>query len=550
MSNEKQVRKIVMSHLHGFKFYVTVSFAFALGIQLLALVPPLLMRGIIDRHIPNGNLRGAVTTVVFFVALPIISTLLITLYNYIITVVSRNMGAMLIIQAFERIMRQPVSYFDQNNSAEVAAHCKSEAMGYVSFWLMDIPRLFAGLLGGVVVYVLIFAESPLVAIGLLLYIPISILPSRQFARMMEKCVKQIMENNAKMSQIITGTFTGIKFVKTMMLENAQVAKLTAVNNDTVKIWSKTAAIDNLNGNWTDNLVDNLFTGVVFAMSAIFVINGTATLGMLILLLGYLPLFFQSIKAAASTNFRFAQQLGQYDKFFEILTMSVSCESGREFSFENKIVFENVTFAYDPERGAVLNGLNLELQQGKWVGIVGKSGAGKTTVFDLLLKLYDGYTGRITIDGKELQSICTASLRMHITKVSQDLFLFPGTLKDNLLLINPTATNAQINDAIYQVGLAEFVRSLPSGLDTLVGEGGLLLSGGEKQRLCLAMGLLRGSKVLLLDEVTANVDTVTEALIMENVHELMHRYKLTVVSISHRLQFLDRADHIAPIKNSE
>jgi len=542
--NEKQVRKIVTSRLRGFKFYVAASFAFALAIQLLALAPPLLMRNIIDRHIPEGNMRGAVLAIAFFVALPITSTLLITLYNYVITVVSRNMGAVLIIHAFRQLLHQPTAYFDQNNSAEVAAYCKSEAMNYVSFWLMDIPRLVAGLLGGVVVHVLIFAESPVIAAGLLLYVPVSILPSRYLARKMESYVKKVVENNAKMSQIITGTFAGIKFVKTMMLEKAQIAKLSATNQETVKVWSKTVAIDNLNGNWTDNLVDNIFIGVVFTVSAIFVINSTATLGMLILLLGYMPLFFQAIKAAANANFRFRQQLAQYDKFFEILTMpSEQNNGGEDFAFNDKIIFENVTFAYDQERGNVLNGLNLELQKGKWIGIVGQSGTGKTTVFDLLLKLYSGYNGRITIDGREIAGICTHSLRQHVTKVSQDLFLFPSTLKENLLLIKPDATYEEIRTAINMAGLTDFVQNLPNGLDTQVGEGGLLLSGGEKQRICLAMGLLRGSKILLLDEVTASVDGATEELIKENVQQLMQENDLTVVSISHRLQFLDKADYV-------
>jgi len=550
-SNEIKARKIVTSSLHRFRLYVAFSFMFALIIQLVGLIPPLLMRNVIDNHIPNSDLSSAITSVVFFVSIPIVSTFLSTFYNYIITVAARNTGRTLTMLGFERLIYQPISYFDANNSAEVASYCKTEAMSYAVFWIFDIPRLAASILSGIIVYILIFVESPYIALGLLLYIPISILPSKKFAKMMGKYVKKIVDNNAKTNQLMTSAFKGIKFVKSMMLERAQLSKVKAINDDTVTVWSKTAAIEKLNANWTDNFVDNLFTGIVFSVSAIMVINGMATLGMLILLLNYSPLFFASIKAIAGANFQFASQLAQFDRFFEILAMddeSKHSNEGVEFSLKNSIRFNDVSFAYNEERGRILKGLNIELEKGKWIGIVGASGAGKTTIFDLMLRFYDNFEGSIYVDDTKIIDLSLRSLREGITKVSQDLFLFPGTLKENFLLIKPDATDEDLYEVIEDVGLGDFIKKLPDGFDTHVGEDGLLISGGEKQRICLAMGLLRGSKVLLLDEVTASVDLASEELIKKSIKKLMQSHDLTVVAISHRLNFLEDADYILSLED--
>lgn len=178
-------------------------------------------------------------------------------------------------------------------------------------------------------------------------------------------------------------------------------------------------------------------------------------------------------------------------------------------FEKEIRFAGITFAYNPERENILRSLNLSIQPHEWLGIVGASGAGKTTIFDLLLRFYEPQAGSITIDSVPLREISTVSLRSKIAKVSQDTFLFPGTIRENLLLANPNATDEQLNATLNQVCLSKFLTQLPNGLDTNIGENGLLLSGGERQKLGLAQGLLRGCKVILLDEVTANVDRDSE-----------------------------------------
>lgn len=550
MNNEKTIRKIMRASLPGFWFYVASSFVFALIIQLLGLIPPVLMKNVIDIYIPQNNLSSSIRSIVLFVSIPVIITILSAFYNYCINIVGRKMGQVLTVNGFEKLLFQSMTYYDNHNSSEIASYCKSEAMSYIVFWIFDMPQLIAGIINGFVVFGYLYQINIYIAIGILIYIPLSILPSKKLSKLIECNIKKTVENNAKATQIITDAFKGIKFVKVMMLEGYQIKKLKRINSDTIKLWSKTAAIDNINGLWTNQFIDNLFIGVVFSISAILIIKEQLSLGSLLLILNYMPRFFSVIKSISNTNFNFKRKLGEYDKFFELITMDDERENNenkKQFNFNSNIKFKNICFKYSEERGNVLNNLTFSVDKNKWIGIVGSSGAGKTTIFDLILKLYNNYSGEILIDDVNLQDISSKSIRSNITLVSQNAFLFPGTIKDNLAMVNPEANDEEINEVIKQVFLTDFINNLPKGIDTYIGEDGVQISGGEKQRLSLAQGLLKRSKILLLDEITANIDTVSENYIKKAIIDLKQKNDITVISISHRLSFLDQTDEILIIE---
>lgn len=329
------------------------------------------------------------------------------------------------------------------------------------------------------------------ALFLLLYIPVAFFPSNWFANQVTNLSKKIIGNNAKMNQIINDTFKGIKFIKAMVLEKLQIGKLREVNEGSVAIWGKVALYDNMSSIWVNDFSDTLFTGVTFGITSYLIVIGRMTLGNLVVILNYTAKFLGVIKQFMHTNYNFKVQLGEYDKLFKILTMPTPLKKeGVPFSFADRIQFTDVTFAYEEERGNILKSLNLTINSHEWLGIVGASGAGKTTVFDLLLQFYAMQDGKITVDFVNIQDIDPQLLRAKVAKVSQDTFLFPGTIKENLLLGNPNATDKQLTDIIKSVNLDHFIDKLQSGLDTDVGENGLLLSGGERQKLGLAQGLLR------------------------------------------------------------
>ena len=551
MSNEKNVRQIVLKQLPHFKLHVILSGIISLVIQLVGLIPPIIMQYIIDKAIPDHNLKQILISIFWFCFIPLLSTFLTTTYKYVLAIVCRKFGQGLTIAGFEKLMYQPIAFFDKQNSSELASYCRGESMKYVVFWVIDIPQLVANILCGIVIFGYLLKINWLIALFVLLYFPFAFIPSNKFAKKVKNYSKRIVNNNAKMNQIVNDTFRGIKFVKSMVLEKVQLGKLNEVNEDSVKIWSKVALFDNLSGLWVNELSNSLFTGVTFAIAAIFILNEQMTIGTLIILLNYSSRFYSVANQMVHTNYNFKVQLGEYDKFFDILSMETSTDYNKDpLSFEKTIDFKNVVFTYEESRGDVLKGLNLQINKNEWLGIVGSSGAGKTTIFDLLLSFYQPQSGEISVDGKPLDRFSIESIRTKITKVSQDTFLFPGTIKDNLLLANPNATDEEILNVLELVCLKDFISNLPNGLNTDIGENGLLLSGGERQRLALAQGILRKSEIILLDEVTANIDVNSERIIKEVIKDIMLKQNLTVIAISHRIDFLEDTDRIVILENGK
>ena len=548
---EKNVRRIVIKELPHFWLYSVLSVIMSLVIELVGLIPPILMQRIIDIAIPSKNIRSILIAIVWFCAIPLISTILTTFYRYILAISCRKFGQRLSIKGFQNLIYQPISYFDYTNSSELATYCRSEALNYVIFWVIDIPQLLSTMLIGILVLGYVVSLNWLIGLFLLLYIPFSFFPSNHFAVKVKDFSKRIIQNNAAMNQIVNDTFKGIKFVKSMALEKVQIKKLEEVNADSVSIWSKVAVYDNLSGLWTDNFSDTIFTGLTFGVASILVATDHMSLGMLVIILNYTAKFLKAAKQLTHTNYHFKSQLGAYEKLFDILLMKPAESNGTEtFQFQNSICFRDVCFSYEEERGDILKGLQLNINQGEWLGIMGHSGAGKTTIFDLLLQFYQPRSGNIFVDGKDLQAFDCQDLRQKITKVSQDTFLFPGTIRENLCIVNPAATEDDLWSALNSVCLKEFVQQLACGLDTVIGENGLLLSGGERQRLGLAQGLLRKSEVILLDEVTANIDAEAEATIMDILAELKKERHLTILSISHRLDFLSCTDRIVILEDGK
>lgn len=551
MNVEKIVRKKIIAQLPYFWLYVCLSFIISIVIQVLTLIPALFMQRIIDEYIPDKNMKNILFSFFIFTGIPILTTLLSTIYNYFINVAGRRFGQKLSVWAFEKILYQPMNYFNDQNSAELSSYCKSEANKYIVFLLFDLPSTFANIISGIVVYVFLFKISVPIAWMVLLAIPFAILPSLVIAKRIDKYIKKVVENNAKLSQIMTDTFRGIRLVKSMNLGKDRLHRINLVNEDIVKVWSRTAALDNLNGSWVSGFSNSLFTGSVFLLAVYLIIKGDLTVGMLVVILNYLPKVFSIVSNSTGINFSLKKQLAEFDKLFSIISMKDErdiIKTNIPFKFNKTIEFNNITFAYSSERGNVLNGLSLTINKNEWVGIVGRSGAGKSTIFDLLLRFYDYKEGQITIDNTDLKELNIEEVRRNIVLVSQDPFLFPGTIGDNLRMANKTVSNNEIIRVIEEVGLKSFFKELPDGLETELGENGIQLSGGEKQRLSLAQGLLQQSTILLLDEVTSNVDMKTEIEIKETIKRLMQSKDLTVISISHKLDFLEYADRVILIEN--
>ena len=535
------------------KKYQILSIILYLLVQLLSLITPLIMGLVIDEYIPNKEINKIIFGVILFVSIPLISVSLQSLYNYLIIKFGRKKGNDIAIEIMRKMIYQDNSYFDKENSLELLSYSSKEAVGFVNFYINDMSKLYVNVIISVVIFVVLLFLNPYLALIQLLYIPLTIFPVKKMMKNIELEVTQIVTKNAEINQTKGDVFKSIEFIKLNRLEEKKLEEVKNKNNFINKIWGKVAALDTTSGIWSSGFVTVLFTGITFIIGALFIVLETAGLkvGELVSIITYCGLLYSNVNVIIQSNINKKKKDAEYSKLFSYLELNGEIEENinkKEFELHNSIDFIDCNFKYNDETIA-LNNINLSIQKGKWTGIIGKSGSGKSTLLDLITKLYRISDSQILIDGIDINKIDTFSIREKVTKVTQDIVLFPGTIEDNMKLINSKITEQEIIEVLDFVELDDYINSLPKGIKTDVGEAGKLMSGGEKQRLSIAMGLIRGNKILLLDEVTSALDIKTEEKIVNNLKKLVND-GYTIVSISHKLEFLKYADIIYTISDGE
>lgn len=521
-------------------------------IQLVTLITPYIMGAIIDDYIPNRKKALIVIGIILFVTIPLISVLLQTGYNYFIIKYVRKKGNELTLQIMERLVYKEKAYFDRENSLELLSYSSKEAVGYINFYLADLSKFYVSIIIAAIIFVILCFIDPILGVIQLLYLPFAIFPVRKIMGTVSREVQTVVQRNAVINQIKGDVFKAIEFIKLCRLEQKKLAEVDRENESINKVWSKISVLDSLSGIWTSGFSKELFTGITFAAGALLIMTADKLqVGQMISVLSYCALYYTHVNFVLMTAVDKKKKDSEYSSVFSYLELVGEREKEgekAEFELNDRIEFRDCHFSYNGTE-PILNGLSLEFQKGRWTGIVGASGGGKSTMLDIIMKLYNVSDGEVYIDGIDINAVNCFSIRDRVTKITQDIFLFPGTIESNLKLMRPNITDTDIREALNFACLGDYVNSLPDGIRTDVGEAGKLMSGGERQRLSIAMGLLRNNKVLLLDEVTSSLDPQIEARLAENFHSLMDK-GYTIISISHKIDFLKYADTVYEIKDGK
>lgn len=308
----------------------------------------------------------------------------------------------------------------------------------------------------------------------------------------------------------------------------------------LKIWGKVAFFDNFVGGISNTLMPGFFYGATFILAALLAATQAITIGSMTAAVGYASRIHDIFTGLIATYNGYQKARGQVAAIQGYLELED--ERDREgqgrWRFEQEILFEDVSFRYPHTQKDILKHKSLKIRQGDWVGITGASGIGKSTILELLLRFYDVDEGCIRVDGQPLGDISLYDLRRSVSYVPQEPVLRQGTIRDNLLLVKPDATQAQLIDAAERTGI---LREIQGGLDREIGEQGMALSGGERQRIAIARCLLEDTKVILLDEATSQMDKATQDAMAELLHREQKARGATVISVAHRLEFNRFAD---------
>lgn len=298
------------------------------------------------------------------------------------------------------------------------------------------------------------------------------------------------------------------------------------------------------------IISNVLNLIVISLGGYFVYVKIIDIGDLFAYTLYVNFFMQPIKRLTNITQQLQDGATGFERFLEIMNIEpdiVDKEDAAELvEPQGEIQFENVSFSYKNGEERVLSNINLTIEKGKTVAIVGPSGAGKSTLCHLIPRFYEIDDGRIMIDGTDIRDIRLKSLRANIGLVQQDVFLFTGTIKDNILYGKPSASEEEVTEAAKKARIHDFIMTLPNGYDTYIGEKGVMLSGGQKQRISIARIFLKNPAILILDEATSALDNETEALVQESLNDLSRGR--TSLIIAHRLSTVKNADEILVLTN--
>jgi ATP-binding cassette subfamily B protein len=542
MAGEKYLVGLIMTLA-----FVSVALVVS-GPRVLGHATDILFNGLTGRDGNNGvNFAALHRTLWWAVAVYALSFVLAYGQTYLLAgVVQRTMYALRSnIEA--KIHRLPLSYIDQHSRGDLLSRVTNDIDNISQSLQQSLSQLITSLLTIIGVLVMMLSVSPLLALIAIVTVPLSVLSMKQIANRSKKRFIAQWSHTGALNGLIEETFTGHAIVKTFG-KQAEVEERFAVTNE--KLFEAGFGAQFMSGSIQPAMmfVGNINYVLIALVGGLRVASGSMGLGDVQAFIQYSRQFTQPLTQTASMMNVLQSGVASAERVFEVLDSeeeSPEPPSRLTGDVQGRIAFENVHFAYDPER-PLIEDLSLVAEPGTTVAIVGPTGAGKTTLVNLVMRFYDLQSGRITLDGIDIASIPRRELRQNIGMVLQDTWLFGGTIRQNIAYGNPSATEEQIRAAAKAAYVDRFVHSLPKGYDTVLDNEGGAVSAGEKQLLTIARAFLADPSILILDEATSSVDTRTEVLIQKAMVAL--RSQRTSFVIAHRLSTI-RDAHVILVMES-
>lgn len=519
---------------------VVIALAAALGA-----IPPLLIRTLLDTAIPQHDVGLLNRVAVAMVVLPLVVGLLGVLETYLDELVSQGVIMDIRMALYRHLQGQSMAYFTATKPGELASRLNNDVadLGDVfSDTLLTITNNVLVVASTLAVIVTLNPRLALLSVGL---VPLFILPTQAVGRSRQRIVTATQESRSALSTFIQETM-GINGFLMRRIFNRQASERSRYH-DLSQDMRRWAIRRSLVWRWF-MLFLTLFSAIgpaaVYWYGGYQAIEGTLTIGTVVAFVAYLARLYGPLSSLANAHVQVMSAFAVFQRLFEVLdeTPIVQDRPGAAPlpTLQGDVAVDHVDFAYR-EGVPLLEDVSFRAKPGELVALVGPSGSGKTTLTYLLSRFYDPQAGAIRFDGQDLRDVTLESIDAQVATVTQEPFLFHASLRENLLYAKPDATEAEIHAACRAAHIHDVIAALPEGYDTVVGERGYRLSGGERQRIALARVILKGPRILILDEATASLDSHSEALIQEALVPLMAGR--TTIAIAHRLSTIQHADQI-------
>ncbi len=488
--------------------------------------------------------------IVVIIAL-LVKNIFVFIYQYLMSDLSQAIMRDIRYQLYAKIQNLSLDYFSKKRTGELIARITNDVNvveNAVSYGLTDLFRQSFMIM----MFVLIaFSIYPQAALIMFIVFPLIGIPMAKIGRRLRKISKGTQEKMADINTLLIETISGIKLVKAFCMESHEISRFKDKNDDYYKLRMK--SVKRLIAIPPMTEVFGAICGVaVIIWLGRTVMAGGLSFGVFILFFGSIMSIISPIKKLGNVHALTQQALAANERIYEVLEAKITVhEKSQAMSLpemKTAISIEGVDFRYADEMEFVLKDINLEIKRGELVAIVGPTGSGKTTLANLIPRFYDPVLGRVMIDRIDLRDVTFQSLRRQIGIVTQETILFNDTVRANIAYGNPHATKERIEVASRQVFAHGFIAKMPQGYDTIIGDRGFRLSGGEKQRLAIARAILDNPPILILDEATSQLDAESEGYVQEAIDQLMEGR--TVIAIAHRLATIQKADKIVVLEHGK
>jgi len=532
-----------LSYYKPHKKLFTIDFTSAVIVAILELAFPIAVQWLIDSLLPSGNWSAILSVSAGLLVFYITSTYLQYIVNYLGHMLGINIETDMRKQLFNHVQRQSFRFFDNTKTGHIMSHITNDLFDIGELAHHGPEDLFIAVMTFIGAFWIMLTVNVQLALITILIIPLLVWVISFCNIKMNQAWSKMYGKIADINARIEDSVSGVRVVQSFTNEEYEI---TRFNQDNRKFRSakleayKVMAITNS----SIYMMTRFVTLVVLVAGAWLSFGDQLSYGELVLFVLYVNVLFKPVEKISAIMELYPKGMAGFKRFTSMLDQDPDVkdvEDAVEVPFlKGNIQFHNVGFKYDQNK-TVLDNINLKINAGETVAFVGPSGAGKSTICSLIPRFYDVTEGSITIDGMDIRNMTKKSLRSQIGIVQQDVFLFTGTLRENIAYGKLDASDEEIMEAARRAHLEEFIFNLPDGLDTQVGERGMKLSGGQKQRIAIARMFLKNPPILILDEATSALDTETEMIIQNALNELAENR--TTLVIAHRLATIRNADKI-------
>lgn len=550
-----QLLKRIYLYLKPYQLQVGLSILVILFASLLGVLPSMLTGRIIDEGFIGGNFTKLVTLIAASFLVLILTGLVGLLQSYLGSWLSQNIGKDMRNHMYGHLQKLSQGFYSSGKQGEIITRMTSDISGVQSFVTGTLTQTIANLATLTTSMIAMFQMNGALAIVAILIVPLLIFPIKLVGKKRWELTNESQDLNDEANELLNETLSvsGQQLVKLFTKEEAEYARYSSINENLTTVKIKEATV----GRWFRMIAQTfveagpMFIYLVGGFMLLVNNHQGLTVGDITVLVALISRMYRPLMQLMDIHIEFIRSLALFTRIFDYLDMPVEIENKPNATLPTDITgdlrFNNVTFHYT-EQSPILKGINFQVNEGETLAIVGPSGAGKSTIFNLIPRLYDVTGGEIKMGGHDIRDLDLHFLRQNIGMVTQETYLFNASIRDNLLYAKSDATEEELIQACKEANIHTFISNLPDGYDTEVGNRGIKLSGGEKQRLSIARVFLKDPKILILDEATSSLDSLSEGLIQEALSSLL-KNKTSLV-IAHRLSTIMSADKILVLEDGK